>query len=73
MKTKYLAVVAAVLALAACNNSEMKPDKAYIGPSSLQVEGGHMTPELLLSLGRLSDPQLSPDGKSLSPDAKYRV
>ena len=71
MKTKYLAVVAAVLALAACNNSEMKPDKAYIGPSSLQVEGGHMTPELLLSLGRLSDPQLSPDGKTILYGVSY--
>ena len=71
MKTKYLAVVAAVLALAACNNAEMKPDKAYVGPSSLQVEGGHMTPELLLSLGRLSDPQLSPDGKTILYGVSY--
>ena len=71
MKTKYLAVAAAVLALAACNNSEMKPDKAYIGPSSLQVEGGHMTPELLLSLGRLNDPQLSPDGKTILYGVSY--
>ena len=71
MKTKYLAVAAAVLALAACNNTEMKPDKAYIGPSSLQVEGGHMTPELLLSLGRLSDPQLSPDGKTILYGVSY--
>ena len=71
MKTKYLAVVAAVLALAACNNAEMKPDKAYVGPSSLQVDGGHMTPELLLSLGRLSDPQLSPDGKTILYGVSY--
>ena len=70
MKTKYLAA-AALLALAACNNTEMKPDKAYIGPSSLQVEGGHMTPELLLSLGRLSDPQLSPDGKTILYGVSY--
>ena len=70
MKTKYLAA-AALLALAACNNTEMKPDKAYIGPSSLQVEGGHMTPELLLSLGRLSDPQLAPDGKTILYGVSY--
>jgi len=71
MKTKYLAVTAMVMALSACNNSDMKPDKAYIGPSSLQVEGGHMTPELLLSLGRLSDPQLSPDGKTILYGVSY--
>ncbi len=71
MKTKYFAVAAAVLALAACNNAEMKPDQAYIGPSSLHVEDGRMTPELLLSLGRLSDPQLSPDGKTILYGVSY--
>lgn len=33
-----------------------------MGPSDIKIENGVMTPETLLSLGRLSDPQLSPDG-----------
>ena len=70
MKIKYLAMVAALLALA-CNNAEMKPQKDYIGPSTLLVEDGHMTPELLLALGRLSDPQLSPDGKTILYGVSY--
>ena len=64
-------MTAIAMALVACNNGEMKPQKAYIGPSNLQVEDGHMTPELLLSLGRLSDPQLSPDSKTILYGVSY--
>ena len=61
----------AALALIACNNSEMKPQKAYIGPSDIEIQDGRMTPEVLLSLGRLSDPQLSPDGKTILYGVSY--
>ena len=59
------------LALIACNNSEMKPQKGYIGPSDIEIQDGRMTPEVLLSLGRLSDPQLSPDGKTILYGVSY--
>ena len=39
--------------------------KGYIGPSEVTVENGVMTPEVLLSLGRMGDPQLSPDGSRI--------
>ena len=61
----------AALALIACNNYEMKPQKGYIGPSEIEIQDGHMTPEVLLSLGRLSDPQLSPDGKTILYGVSY--
>ena len=61
----------AALALIACNNSEMKPQKGYIGPSDIEIQDGRMTPEVLLSLGRLSDPQLSPDGKTILYGVSY--
>ncbi len=35
----------------------------YIGPGDPKIENGRMTPETLLAMGRLSDPQLSPDGQ----------
>ncbi len=63
--------VAALALLAACNNKEMTPKEGYIGPSTLQIQDGRMTPELLLSLGRLSDPQLSPDGKTILYGVSY--
>lgn len=37
-------------------------ESGYIGPQQAQTAQGQMTPETLLALGRLSDPQLSPDG-----------
>ena len=45
--------------------------QGYIGPSGIQVEDGRMTPEVLLSLGRLSDPRLSPDGKWILYGVSY--
>ena len=71
MKTNIFATAAAALALVACSSNEMKPQKGYIGPSDLQITDGHMTPEVLLSLGRLSDPQLSPDGKTILYGVSY--
>ena len=73
MKTKsFLLALTAVAALVACNNSTMMtPQEGYIGPSDIQITDGHMTPEVLLSLGRLSDPQLSPDGKTILYGVSY--
>ena len=71
MKTKSIVLALSAIALFACNKPEMKPQKDYIGPSDLQVADGRMTPEMLLSLGRLSDPQLSPDGKTILYGVSY--
>ena len=57
---KYLIGICAVFALMACGKQD--EGSGYIGPSELKIEDGVMTPETLLSLGRLSDPQISPDG-----------
>ena len=52
-----------LLTMMSCEpKNEVTVDAAYIGPSDIKIEDGRMTPEVLLSLGRLSDPQLSPDG-----------
>lgn len=42
-----------------------KVESHYIGAAEPQIENGIMTPEVMLSLGRLSDPRLSPDGRSI--------
>ncbi|MBP5374686.1 MAG: S9 family peptidase [Bacteroidales bacterium] len=70
MNPKYLILAAAAVALLSCK-SEMKEEKGYIGPSQIVVADGKMTPEVLLSLGRLSDPQLSPDGKTILYGVSY--
>ena len=63
MSTKTLAALAATaIMIMGCANNEKDAGGAYIGPSGIQAENGIMTPEILLSFGRLSDPRLSPDG-----------
>ncbi len=42
-----------------------KEESGYVGPSDIKIEDGVMTPEALLSLGRLGDPRISPDGKTI--------
>ena len=52
----------------------MKPNKTesgYIAASQIEVKDGVMTPETLLAMGRLSDPQLSPDGKKILYGVSY--
>ena len=60
---KYLIGILAVFTLMACGKQD--EGSGYIGPSEVNIENGVMTPEVLLSLGRLSDPQLSPDGSQV--------
>ena len=52
----------------------MKKDEGsgYIGPQQVEIKDGVMTPEVLLALGRLSDPQLSPDGSKILYDVSYQ-
>ena len=71
MNRKIFALGAALLALAACKTQEMKPQEGYIGPSQMEIQDGRMTPEVLLALGRLSDPQLSPDKKTILYGVSY--
>ena len=66
-----LTLAVAAFYLLACNDESMKPQKGYIGPADLKIEDGRMSPEVLLSLGRLSDPQLSPDGKTILYGVSY--
>ena len=71
MNRKLFALAAAIVAVAACKTNEMKPQEGYIGPSQMEIADGRMTPEVLLALGRLSDPQLSPDKKTILYGVSY--
>ena len=44
----------------------------YVEPMQVDIKDGVMTPEVLLSLGRLSDPQLSPDGSKILYGVAYQ-
>ena len=45
--------------------------EGYIGRSTITVEDGKMSPEALLAFGRMSDPQVSPDGKHILYGVSY--
>ena len=45
---------------------------AYAGPAKVEITDGVMTPEVLLALGRISDPQLSPNGKHILYGVSYQ-
>ncbi|MBQ2006700.1 MAG: PD40 domain-containing protein, partial [Bacteroidales bacterium] len=48
-----------------------KETSGYIGKSEIRIEDGVMTPETLLAMGRISDPQLSPDGSKILYGVSY--
>ena len=54
----------------ACSTEGLNSE-GYIGKSDVTIEDGKMTPEVLLALGRLSDPQVSPDGRYILYGVSY--
>ncbi len=66
------AIVIGTLALTSCTMNETAlPAEGYIGKSEIVIENGHMTPEALLAFGRLSDPQVNPDGTEILYGVSY--
>lgn len=73
-KVAAAAVIILTVIIFAMNGNEKKNDNTavgYIGKPGFAVTDGKMTPEVLLSFGRLSDPQASPDGKKILYSVSY--
>ena len=64
MKIKSLLITMMIAASCAAPVQQERPEVA--------IENGVMTPEVLLALGRLSDPQLSPDGSKILYGVAYQ-
>ncbi|MBR1544067.1 MAG: peptidase S9, partial [Muribaculaceae bacterium] len=64
-----MASMLALMGVAACNNAS--DDAPLIEKPQVTVENGQFTPELLNSLGRVSDPKVSPDGKKILYAVSY--
>ena len=75
--TGKIASFAALAAVAIGLFMFMKKEKielsseGYIGRSEIVIEDGKMSPEALLAFGRMSDPQVSPDGKHILYGVSY--
>ena len=70
---KRTELLAALLVLATiCGCMKKEDESGYVGPQNVKITDGVMTPEVMLSLGRLSDPQLSPDGTRVLYGVSYQ-
>ena len=60
-------VIATSVLLGSCAQETKKTEEAgpLIGRAEVKVENGILTPEVLYSMARVSDAQLSPDGKKV--------
>ena len=45
--------------------------EGFVGKSDIEIADGKMNPEALLAFGRMSDPQVSPDGKHILYGVSY--
>ena len=52
-------------------NDKKSAEDGYIGRHEVVVKDGKLTPEILLEMGRLSDPQISPDGRHILYGVTY--
>ncbi len=67
-KISFFILTLIVIGLISCLSKEIKEkpsDAPIIGKPSMDVKSDLMTPEVLWSFGRLSEPELSPDKKSI--------
>lgn len=64
-----VALTMGVMTIMSCSKTEEGP--SYIGPNEIQIQDGRMTSEVMVTMGRLSDPQLSPDGKTILFGVSY--
>ena len=71
VSTVVLATVAIGLLMFMKKESKGISSEGYISRSEIVIEDGKMTPEVLLAFGRMSDPQVSPDGKHILYGVSY--
>jgi len=72
MKTRILVMfISTAIATGSCVGSQDKQEEQLISKSTITVINGRLTPEVMHNLGKLSDPQVSPDGKQILYGVAY--
>ena len=66
-----LAAIAAGIFIFMSDGKTKLDGEGFIGRNEIVIEDGRMTPEALLAFGRLSDPQVSPDGRYILYGVSY--
>ena len=66
MKSKLLVMfISTALLASACTEGEKNQEETPISRSTIMVENGLLTPEVMHNMGKVSDPHVSPDGKEI--------
>ncbi len=65
-----IGIAAGILIVMTREKTELDSE-GYIGRSDMVIEEGRMSPEVLLAFGRMSDPQVSPDGRHILYGVSY--
>lgn len=72
MKFKtFVLLLPFLMVMTNCANSTGDQIPSVIEKTPIEVVDGKFTPELMLQLGRVSDPVLSPDGKRILYGVTY--
>jgi dipeptidyl aminopeptidase/acylaminoacyl peptidase len=72
MKNKIIIMlVSTALISGSCKESSKEKDEIPIAKSTITVTDGKFTPEVMQNLGRVSDPQVSPDGTKILYGVSY--
>lgn len=66
-----LALIAIGIFVFMGQENDLISEDGYIGRCEIAIQDGKMTPEALLAFGRLSDPQVSPDGEYILYGVSY--
>ena len=69
--SRYVAMLAALLAASIIYMNRKDSSKKFIGRSDIKIEDGRLTPELLWSIGRVGDFSVSPDGTRIAYQVTY--
>ena len=68
---RIVVLAAVIIGIFSFMKKETFTNEGFIGKSDIVIEDGKMTPEALLAFGRLSDPQISPDGEYILYGVSY--
>ena len=68
---RIVVLAAVIIGIFSFMKKETINSEGFIAKSDIVIENGVMTPEALLAFGRLSDPQVSPDGEYILYGVSY--
>lgn len=68
---KFMIMTASVITCGCSGGGNKEDENSIISKTQIEVKNGAFTPEIMYQLGRVSDPQLSPDGSKILYGVSY--